>query len=359
MYGSDADQEMAKHIVRLMLVALKNVSPLAAQPLGSAPRQIALSGAGSTFSAPLYQTWIDSFVERRTEVHATYQAVGSEEGIRLLEEGKVDFAASDVPATDEQLASMQVKFSQYATVLGGVVPAYNLAGAGRDLRFTPEILAGIYLGKITKWNDPRLRALNHGVSLPDASIIVLHRSDGSGTTFAWTEFLSRTSPEWKAGVGSGMRVSWPVGQGESGNEGVAGAIAQTPGAIGYIELTYAIHHELSFGLVRNTAGRFVQANLDTLSNAALRASTTGDLRTSLVNAPGNNAYPIATFTWILAPLSTQNPQKAAALADLVQWMLTSGQKDCSALGYVPLPKDLAAWELSQMHPVAAANSQHE
>jgi phosphate ABC transporter phosphate-binding protein len=347
MHWSGVDQDMADHIVRLMLAALKQSNPEAAQPFSGTAGQFALSGAGSTFSAPLYQAWIASFEDRHPEIHATYRAIGSEGGIRMLEDGKLDFAASDVPLSDEEMAARTVKFKQYATVLGGVVPAYNLAGVGRDLQFTPEVLAAIYLGKITRWNDAKLRALNRGVSLPDAPIVVLHRSDGSGTSFAWTEFLSKTSVEWKAGPGEGMTVAWPCGEGIAGNEAVAAKIGETPGAIGYIELTYAIRHELSFGLVRNAAGRFVQANLTSLALAANTASSSGDLRTSLINAAGRDAYPIAAFTWILVPASA-DAKKSAAMRDLIEWMLTSGQKECAGLGYVPLPKDVAEKELSRM-----------
>lgn len=351
LHWAGVDEDMADHIVKLMLAALKQAGSESSQP-SAAPQagQIALSGAGSTFSAPLYQQWIVSFEDRRPEVHATFEAVGSENGIHLLEEGKVDFAASDVPLSDEQLSASPVRFSQYATVLGGVVPAYNLPGIGRDLRFTPELLAAIYLGKVTRWNDPALREVNHGIGLPDEPILVLHRSDGSGTSFAWTEFLSRTSPEWKAKVGSGMRVAWPTGEGVEGNDAVAHKVADTPGAIGYMELTFAIRHELSFGLVRNAAGRFVAANLDTLSAAA---AGQGDLRASLLNAPGRDAYPIASFTWILVPVSVANPQKSAALEDLLRWMLTSGQKECAGLGYLPLPKNLAERQLAQSSRSAA------
>jgi phosphate ABC transporter phosphate-binding protein len=346
LHWSGVGQDMAGHIVRLMLAALRQAGSPNDESQAAQQGEITLSGAGSTFAAPLYQVWIESFEERHPGVHATYQAVGSESGIHLLEEGKVDFAASDVPVTDEQMAAMPVKLKQYATVLGGVVPAYNLAAVGRDLRFTPEILAGIYLGKITKWNDARLRAINGGASLPDQPIVVLHRSDGSGTSYAWTEFLSRNSSEWKSKAGSGMRVAWPAGEGVEGNEGLAAKIASTPGAIGYVELTYAIRHELSYGLVRNPAGSYVQANLSTLSDAVQAASPARDLRESLLNAGGKDAYPIATFTWILIPDAVTDTGKGATLKDLLRWMLSDGQKECSGLGYVPLPKKLADREVA-------------
>jgi phosphate transport system substrate-binding protein len=350
MHWSGVAQDMANHIVKLMVTALAQSGTPSVQATTT------LTGAGSTFAAPLYQDWIESFEDRHPEVHTTYQAVGSEEGIQLLKEGKVDFAASDVPLSDEQMADMHGRIENIATVLGGVVPAYNLPGVGRDLRFTPETLAKIYLGKITNWNDPELRAINRGAGLPDKPILVVHRSDGSGTSFTWTAFLSATSTEWKSAVGTGMRVNWPIGEPAQGNEGVAAKVAETPDAIGYVELTYAIRHELSFGLVRNAAGKFVQANLVTLSAAAESAPETGDLRASLVNAPGNDAYPITTFTWILLPTSTGDPQKTAVLRDLLRWMLTSGQKECSGLGYLPLPKEVADRELTANSSNTATSS---
>jgi len=354
VHWNGVDADMADHIVRLMLAALRRNEAEIDEPSQGSGDGITLAGAGSTFAAPLYQAWIDSFEGHRPEVRATYQSVGSENGIHLLEEGKVDFAASDVPVPDAQMAAMPVKFHQYATVLGGVVPAYNLAGIGRDLRFTPELLAEIYLGTIRRWSDSRLRSLDGGAGLPDEPIVVLHRSDGSGTSFAWTEFLSSASAEWKTHVGAGMRVAWPAGEGVEGNEGVAAKVAQTPGAIGYVELTYAIRHELSFGEVRNAAGRYVQADLESLSAAAKTTTSERDLRQPLIDARDKDAYPVATLTWILLPASTADAKKSAALQDLLQWMLTSGQKECSGLGYVPLPKDLAAKQLDQARRAAGS-----
>jgi phosphate ABC transporter phosphate-binding protein len=345
---SDVAQGMANHIVRLMVAALAQGAPHDASAAAISGSQVVLAGAGSTFAAALYQDWIESFDAQHPQVHTTYQAVGSEEGMDLLKAGKVDFAASDVPLSDEQMAGMQVKYDNFATVLGGVVPAYNLRGVGSDLRFTGAILAGIYLGKITRWNDPALRAINHWASLPDQPIAVVHRSDGSGTTFTFTHFLSAAALEWKSAIGAGMRVSWPVGVAAQGNDGVAAKVAETPGAIGYVELTYALRYKLSFGLVKNTAGRFVQANLATLSEAARGAPKFGDIRASLVNTAASDAYPITTFTWILLPASSDSPQKTAALRDLLRWMLTSGQKECAGLSYLPLPREIAAQELRKL-----------
>lgn len=345
--------DMADHMVRLMLVALRHPRAETTPALSQLPNQVTLVGAGSTFAAPLYQDWIESYTEHHPEVHTTYQAVGSEAGLKQFEDGTADFAASDVALTDWQLTARPVKAEQYATVLGGVVPAYNLPGVARDVQFTPQILARIYLGKITRWNDPQLRAVNRGAGLPDAPITVLHRSDGSGTTFAWTQFLSETNQEWKSAVGGGMRVTWPAGEGLAGNDAIALRVAATPGAIGYVEMTYAIRHQLSYGLVRNAAGRFVQANLDTLNDAANAMPRGADLRNSLVNAPGKEAYPIATFTWLVLPASRASTEKLTTLHDLLRWMLTAGQRDCSALGYVPLPRNLAEKELAQI-PTATA-----
>ena len=353
---SDAAHGMADHIVRLMVAALARDRTPSAPATAPATGEVALSGAGSTFSAPLYQEWIQSFEAQHPLVHTTYQSVGSEQGIEWLKEGKVDFAASDVPLSDEQMAGMGVKFDNIATVLGGVVPAYNLPGIGRDLRFTPAILAAIYLGKVTNWNDPKLRTLNRGLSLPDKPIVVVHRSDGSGTSYTWTSFLSAASPEWKASAGVGMKVTWPIGKAAQGNDGVAAEVSNTPGAIGYVELTYAIRHKLSFGLVENPAGRFVQANLTTLNAAAKAIPATGDPRRPLLNAAGEDAYPITTLTWILRPKSTDNPQKSAAIEDLLRWMLTSGQKESSGLGYLPLPKVIAGEELQRFTSARATKS---
>jgi len=346
MHWNGVIADMADHIVQLMLAAIPYPGGESTPTSAPLSEHVILSGAGSTFAAPLYQSWVESFAQLRPGFRITYQPVGSEAGIELLREGKVDFAASDVPISNAPVAPSSLKVEQFATVLGGVVAAYNLPGVTRDLRFTPEILARIYLGKIVRWNDPQLREVNHGVNLPDSPIVVLHRSDGSGTTFAWTKYLSLTNKEWEAAVGTGMRVEWPTGEGLAGNESVAARVAKTPGAIGYVELTYAIRNRLSFGLVRNAAGQFVQANLDTLGAAASQALT-GDVSASLVNAPGKDTYPIATFTWLLLPSSSGNDsEKSAALHQMLRWMLTDGQRQCSALGYVPLPMGIAEKELT-------------
>ncbi len=349
-HWNSLDEEMADHIVKLLAEAIARGAGTAATAGSTATAQVTLQGAGATFPAPLYQKWIQSYEELHPETRITYAAVGSEEGVQQLKSGKLDFAASDAALTDQQMSAMGVKFDHFATVLGAVVPAYNLPGVGRDLRFTPEVLADIYSGKIARWNDAKLRAINHGAALPDMPIVVVHRLDGSGTSFAWTTFLSDTSSEWKTAVGAGFRVQWPVGEAVAGNEGVANAVVATQGALGYMELTYAIRHRLSFGLVRNAAGEFVQANLASLNAAAGHSAAGADFRISLVNAAGKDAYPITTLTWILLPESGEGERQKAAMKGLLQWILTSGQKECSALGYVPLPKELADRELAQVGP---------
>jgi phosphate transport system substrate-binding protein len=312
-----------------------------ASNLNSAATQRHLKGAGATFPAPLYQAWIQAFSQLHPQNRISYDAIGSDEGIERLLAKQVDFAASDV-ATSPQGAELQ----RFATVLGAVVPIYNLHGIDHELRFTPEILAGIYLGKITRWDAPEIRAVNRGVSLPNAPIAVAHRSDGSGTTDAFTDFLSKTSPEWKAAVGAGSMVSWAAGTGAERNDGVATFVEKTPNSIGYVELTYAIQHELSFGQVRNAAGAYVTASLESVSAAAQAALGAG-ATASVTNAPGKASYPIASFTWIVLPEPVP-PADRAALIQMLQWMLTSGQRQSSALGYAPLPRELANRELQSL-----------
>jgi phosphate transport system substrate-binding protein len=314
---------------------------------------VKLQGAGATLPAPIYQKWVESFQQTRPEISVSYDAVGSEEGIHLIQAGTVDFGASDMPLTAEQVQGKEGKLLQFATVLGAVVPIYNVKGAPDGLNLTPEVLTGIYLGKITSWNAPEIRAINKHVRLPEAKIVVVHRSDGSGTTFAWTDYLSKVSEEWKSAVGSGTTVSWPVGMGAAGNQGVAETVYKTPNSIGYVEFIYALQHELSFGAVRNGSGEYVKADLDSVTAAA---KTAGQLdgkesRVSITNADGKHVYPISTFTWVLIPADGNDSKKQGALRELVRWMLTSGQKECQSLGYAPLPGDVAARELEELGTV--------
>jgi phosphate transport system substrate-binding protein len=341
-------QDLSDQITKKLIEALHQTAP--ATPAGHPATGVTLKAAGATFPAPLYQSWIESFREHHPDIHITYSAIGSEAGIQQLHDQKISFAASDVPLSDLYMSQMPVKLLQFATVVGAVVPIYHLPQTGEDLRFTPEVLAGIYLGKIRKWNDPSIRAINHGVSLPDAEIIVIHRADGSGTTFAWTDFLSKTSSEWKSVVGSGTTVKWPTGHGAQGNDGIASMVERTPNSIGYAELSFAIQRQLSYGSVRNAAGNFTQANLITLAAAIENSSTqgTGNLPSSLINAPGKDSYPITAFTWLLVPESIPDRAVKSAVAEFIEWILTSGQKDCSALAYNPLPKEIVSRELGQL-----------
>jgi phosphate transport system substrate-binding protein len=316
----------------------------------SAEGEVDLRGAGATFPAPLYQLWIESFEKARPQTHISYDAVGSEAGIQRFDEGQVDFAGSDMPLSEARLSGLQRKVLSIPSVLGAVVPIYNVKGPNRDLNFTPDTLAGIYLGKIRKWSDPLIKISNPGLTLPNADIVVVHRSDGSGTSFVWTDYLSKISPEWKASIGSGTTIQWPLGVGAEHNEGVAATVQQTPNSIGYVELIYAIQHELSFGAVRNRAGRFIKASLSSVSAAAANSATvlSSDFRVSITDPTQNEAYPIASFTWLLLPKELNDAGKKTTLTALLHWVLTAGQKQCSVLGYAPLPSDIAKQALQAL-----------
>jgi phosphate ABC transporter phosphate-binding protein len=307
------------------------------------PAQGSLVGAGATFPAPLYQLWIESFEKNQPRTRITYDAVGSEAGIERLDDGQVDFAASDMPLADARLPALHRAVKQVPSVLGAVVPIYNVGNLDRYLNFTPDALAGIYLGKIRKWSNPQIKASNPGAPLPDADIVVVHRSDGSGTSFVWTDYLSKVSAPWKASVGSGFTVQWPAGIGAEHNEGVAALVQKTPNSVGYVELIYAIQHQLSYGAVRNRSGRFIKADLASVSAAALNLAVgpVSDLRVSLTDSDGKEAYPIASFTWLLLPADMKDADKRTTLLAFVHWFLTSGQRQCSMLGYAPLPSAVA------------------
>ena len=310
-------------------------------------KSVDLRGAGATFPAPMYQKWFEGFSRARPEVTIAYAAVGSEQGIRRFSSGQVDFGASDMPLSSEQLNAPGKKTLQLATLLGGVVPIYNVTGAPEGLNFTGEVLAGIFLGKIQRWNAPEIRAINKRAHLPDEPIVVIHRSDGSGTTFVWTEYLSKVSPEWKSRVGEGPEVKWPAGRGAEHNDGVAVTVRQTPNSIGYVELLYALQNELEFAAVRNPSGEFVKADLDSVTAAAKTTVLPQDqgFAMSITNAKGKHVYPISTFSWLLLPENSSDAAKQAALRDLVRWILTSGQKQCEGLGYAPLPAEIVNREL--------------
>jgi phosphate transport system substrate-binding protein len=309
-----------------------------------------ITGAGATFPAPIYQKWFEDYHKVHPDVQINYQSIGSGAGIQQLTSGTVDFGASDMPMTDQQISKIKVHTLHFPTVLGAVVPTYNIPGVSADLKFSGEALAGIFLGTIKKWNDPALAKENPGVKLPADDIVVVHRSDGSGTTFVWTDFLSKISPQWKSKVGSNTSVSWPVGLGGKGNEGVAGAVKQTPDSIGYVELIYAVQNKMPYGSVKNAAGTYLKASLMSVSEAAAGAAANmpADFRVSITNSPGKNAYAISSFTWLLIPAHIPDAKKATAIKNFLQWMLTDGQKQTSTLDYAPLPKEIVAKETKQI-----------
>ena len=349
-YWSSVPDDLSADLGKQLVIAVGRNEPVSGAGEPASLVRTSLQGAGATFPAPLYEKWFESFEEKNPQVRINYQAVGSEAGTRLLEEHKVDFATSDVPP-DASAAQARTGVVRIASVLGAVVPIYNLKNLAGDLKFTPEILAGIYLGRIRRWNDPSIRSANKGVALPNADITVIHRSDGSGTTYAWSDYLSKTNSEWKTLVGTGTSLTWPVGEGVERNEGVAAEVQQIPNAIGYVELVYAIQHQLSFGLVRNSSGQFIRASLETVTQAAKTAGLESKTPASITNSPGKNAYPIVTFTWFVLPQSIGDSAKKSALFELLRWVLTDGQRQCSALGYSPLPQGITSQELELIHNV--------
>jgi len=305
-----------------------------------------INAAGATFPYPIYSKWFDEYHKAHPSTQINYQSIGSGGGIRQLLDKTVDFGASDGPMSDDQLKQAGFKVLHFPTVLGADVPSYNIPGISAELKFTPEAIAGIFLGKITKWNDPAITGPNPGVKLPAEDIVVVHRSDGSGTTYIWTDYLSKVSDEWKTKVGTNTSVNWPVGLGGKGNEGVAGLLKQTPNSMGYIELIYAIQNKIPYGSVKNLAGDFVKPSLVSVSAAAASAakSMPDDFRVSITNAPGKGTYPISSFTWLLIPAQIQDAAKKAAIKDFLGWMLTSGQQLCEPLAYAKLPNEVVAKE---------------
>jgi phosphate transport system substrate-binding protein len=315
--------------------------------------QTTLNGAGATFPYPMYSKWFSEYHKAHPDVEINYQSIGSGGGLRQVLAGTVDFGASDGPMTDEQLAQAKTKILHVPTVLGADVPAYNVPGVTAELKFTPEALAGIFLGKITNWNDKAIASANPDVKLPNDQIIVIHRSDGSGTTYIWTDYLSKISADWQGQVGKGTSVKWPVGLGGKGNEGVAGIIRQMQGSIGYIELIYAIQNKIPYGVVKNAAGNFVKASLESVTAAAASApKMPADFRVSITNAPGKDAYPISSFTWLLIPAQSKDAAKGKILSDLLTWIVNDGQKMTADLAYAPLPESVATKvkaEIKQVH----------
>jgi phosphate transport system substrate-binding protein len=343
---------MRKAVMALtLLAAVAGCAPKepssGAQSAAAGPT-VTINGAGATFPYPIYSKWFDDFHKKNANVNVNYQSIGSGGGIKQLTAQTVFFGASDMPMTDAQLKSAPGPILHFPIVLGGVVPVYNVETGGKALQFSGALLADIYLGRITKWNDPAIAKVNPAVTLPATDIAVVHRSDGSGTTFIFCDFLSKTSADFKQKVGASTSVQWPAGVGAKGNEGVSGLVKQTPGAIGYVELIYALQNKIPFGAVQNKSGAFVTASLDSVTAAAAGVQMPDDFRVSITNADGAGAYPIASFTWMLLYQNSSDKQRAKIMVDLMKWALTDGQSETQALGYAPLPKPVVDRELQAL-----------
>ena len=343
--SEEISKDLAKQIAKHLDGAVNRIeTPPPSRPGNQAI--VALSGAGATFPYPVYQKWFTNFQAENPGIRIAYDPVGSEAGIRRLLAGSVDFAATDSPEAIHELApAAENRYVLFPSVIGAVVPIVNLPGLSGDIVFTPEALAGIFLGKIKKWNDPILKRANPRVNLPDLDIVVTHRADGSGTSYAWSDYLSKTSPEWKSTVGASLAPKWPTGRSATGNDGVAKMVKELGGAIGYVEFVYALQNHLSYGSIRNQNGDTVAASLESIASALEHSpEAQGDLKSSIINAPGEGAYPIATFTWIAVPVHIGDAAKRSALTALLRWMLGPGQRQAAALGYLALPSGLAARE---------------
>jgi phosphate transport system substrate-binding protein len=302
-----------------------------------------LNGAGATFPNPIYSKWFYEFSQAKGGIKINYQPIGSGGGIRQVSDGTVDFGATDGPMSDDQIKSAKVKTMHIPTVLGAVVPVYNLPGVSKELNFSGDVLAGIYLGQITKWNDPKIAKDNPGVNLPADSIVPVYRADGSGTTYIYTDYLSKVSNDWQSHVGKSTSVKWPTGIGQKGNEGVAGMVRQTPHSIGYVELIYALQNKMQFGTVKNAAGHFIKASTQGVTDAAAAVKDIpADYRVSITNAPGATAYPISSFTWLLIPIHSSDATKGKTLKEFLEWMLAHGEAEATALSYAPLPASVQA-----------------
>jgi phosphate transport system substrate-binding protein len=319
----------------------------------TAGQTMQITGGGATFPYPLYSKWVSEYNKLHPNVELNYQSLGSGAGIRQVTNRTVFFGATDGPMTDEQLRAAPGKILHFPTVLGADVPVYNLAGVSTQLKFSGSVLADIFLGKIRKWNDPAIAGLNPGVNLPPTEITVVHRSDGSGTTYIWVDYLAKVSSEWKQKVGVNTSVNWPVGVGGKGNEGVAGLVKQTPASIGYVELIYALQNQISYGMVQNLAGNFVAASTESVTAAAAGAAQQmpADFRVSITNAPGEAAYPISSFTWLLLYEDPEDKAKARVMVDFIQWALTDGQKFARELGYAPLPQVVVDMEKKALQTI--------
>ena len=340
-----------KRIAGILLVALALTGILWADTA------LSINGAGATFPYPMYSKWFDEYHKKNPNIQINYQSIGSGGGIKQVTEGTVDFGATDGPMNDEQLKAFQEKHGSgilhFPTVLGAVVPTYNIRGVEASLNFTPEALAGIFLGKITKWNDPAITDANKGIKLPANEIVVVHRAESSGTTYVWTDYLSKVSDEWKTKVGKGAAVNWPVGLGAKGNEAVTGTVKNTPNSVGYVELIYAEANKIPYGSVKNAAGVFVKASLAAVSAAAAGAAKEmpEDFRVSITNAPGKSAYPISSFTWLLIPEKFSDAAKRDAIKGFVKWALADGQNYAESLSYAKLPREVVAMELKAIEKI--------
>jgi phosphate transport system substrate-binding protein len=322
---------------------------------GLAAQNLRINGAGATFPNPIYSKWFSEYGKANPSVQINYQSLGSGAGIRQITEQTVDFGATDGPMTDDQLRAAPGKLLHFPTVLGAVVPVYNIPNVTAELKFSGAVLADIFLGKITKWNDPAIAKLNEGVNLPGTDITVVHRSDGSGTTYIWVDYLAKTSPEFKKRVGIATSVNWPAGVGGKGNEGVSGLVKQTPGSLGYVELIYALQNKIAYGSVQNMAGEFAKASVESVTAAAAAAAAQmpPDFRVSITNAPGKGVYPVSSFTWILLYETPKDKAKGKAMVDFLKWALTDGQKYANDLGYAPLPEAVVKLEMAALGKIKA------
>ena len=336
---------------------MKTVNKVVATVVGAvvlvgvvAAQTMQINGAGATFPYPIYSKWFSEYNTLHSNVQINYQSIGSGGGIRQVTNQTVFFGATDGPMTDDQLLAAPGKILHFPTVLGAVVPVYNIPNVRAELKFSGQVLADIFLGKITKWNDPAIAKLNGGVNLPGSDITVVHRSDGSGTSYIWVDYLAKVSTEWKSKVGVNTSVNWPTGVGGKGNEGVAGLVTQSPGSIGYVELIYALQNKISYGSVQNMAGEFVRSSVDSVTAAAASAAAKmpADFRVSITNAEGRGVYPISSFTWLLLYESPKDKGWAKTMVDFVKWALTDGQKYCAELGYAPLPDAVVKLEMAAL-----------
>jgi len=321
---------------------------LAAAAASLAIAQVKINACGASFPDPIYERWFADYHKAHGDTQINYTSNGSGGGVKGVTDGTVDFGASDMPMTDTELGAVKGKIYHFPTVLGAVVPTYNIPGVTQELKFSGATLAGIYMGTIKKWNDSALTSENPGVKLPGDEIIVVHRTDSSGTTFIFTDYLSKVSPEWKSKVGANKAVSWPTGLGGNQNAGVTGLVKQTPGSIGYVELIYAIQNKIAYGVVKNAAGAYIKASMESVSQAAAGVTMPDDFRVSITNASGKNAYPIASFTWMLIPGNIADANKAKAIHAFLAWMLSDGQKIAPTLDFAPLPKPVVEKEQKQL-----------